>query len=92
MATFDLDHEAGNLTEAPFGANMAFRREVFELLGGFRTDLGRSGTHLLSNEDTEFGRRLFAHGLRLRYEPSAVTYHPVAENRLRQAVFSSVVV
>ncbi len=89
LATFDPEQEAGNLTEAPFGANMAFRREVFEFLGGFRTDLGRSGNSLLSNEDTEFGRRLFAAGLRLRYEPSAVTYHPVVEGRLRKGYFKA---
>jgi glucosyl-dolichyl phosphate glucuronosyltransferase len=87
LATFDPALEAGQLNEAPFGANMAFRREVFERYGGFRTDLGRAGKSLISNEDTEFGRRLMAAGLKLRYEPSALTYHPVEQNRLRQEYF-----
>jgi glucosyl-dolichyl phosphate glucuronosyltransferase len=82
FVAFDRGSEAGPLDEPPFGANMAFRREVFERHGGFRTDLGRSGSNLLSNEDTEFGRRLLAAGERLRYEPSAVMRHPVAENRI----------
>lgn len=87
LASFDPQNDAGPLSEPPFGANMAFRKEVFERHGGFRTDLGRSGKNLISNEDTEFGRRLFAAGLSLRYEPSAVTYHPVEEARLRRSYF-----
>jgi GT2 family glycosyltransferase len=89
LAVFDLGQEAGQLTEPPFGANMAFRKEVFDRYGGFRTDLGRSGTNMLSNEDTELGRRLFAAGQRLRYEPSALTYHPVEESRQRRGYFLS---
>jgi glycosyltransferase involved in cell wall biosynthesis len=87
LSTFAPEGEAGALKDPPFGANMAFKREVFERHGGFRPDLGRSGKSLLSNEDTEFGRRLFAAGLRLRYEPTAVTYHPVDEARLRRRYF-----
>jgi glucosyl-dolichyl phosphate glucuronosyltransferase len=89
LAVFDPALEAGPLNEPPFGANMAFRREVFDKYGGFRTDLGRAGKNMISNEDTEFGRRLMAAGLRLRYEPSALTYHPVDENRLRPSYFLS---
>ena len=66
---------------------MAFRREVFDKYGDFRTDLGRAGTSMISNEDTEFGRRLLAVGQPLRYEPSAITYHPVEEMRLRPEYF-----
>ena len=77
------------LTEPPFGANMAFKREVFDRFGGFRTDLGRIGKGMLSGEDTEFGRRILNAGLRLRYEPDAVTYHPVEESRRRRRYFLS---
>ena len=87
LATFDLGLEARQLNEPPFGANMAFRREVFDSYGGFRTDLGRMGKSMISNEDTEFGRRLLAAGLRLRYEPSALIYHRVEEIRLRPEYF-----
>ena len=89
LAVFDPALEAGQLTEPPFGANMAFRREVFDKYGGFRTDLGRAGRNMISNEDTEFGRRLIGVGLRLRYEPSALTYHPVEESRLHPSYFLS---
>jgi glucosyl-dolichyl phosphate glucuronosyltransferase len=87
LATFDLGEKAGQLSEPPFGANMAFRREVFDKLGLFRTDLGRTGKNLISNEDTEFGRRMLAAGMRLRYEPSALTYHPVEAHRLKKSYF-----
>ena len=76
FVVFDHGLEAIELTEAPFGANLAFRREVFEKYGGFRTDLGRFPDSMIGGEDVEFGGRLLAAGLRLRYEPSAVVYHP----------------
>ena len=60
---------------------------MFEKYGGFRTDLGRRGLRLISNEDSEFGRRLLAAGERLRYEPAAVVYHPVTADRLRKNYF-----
>lgn len=87
LAIFDRGPNPCDLTEPPFGANMAFRRQMFEKYGRFRTDLGRCADKLLSNEDTEFGRRLLAAGERLRYEPSAVVYHPVPESRLQKKHF-----
>jgi glycosyltransferase involved in cell wall biosynthesis len=87
LSSFDQGLDACELNEPPFGANMAFRKAVFDELGAFRTDLGRSGTNMISNEDTEFGRRVMGAGLRLRYEPSAVTYHPVDQSRLQKRYF-----
>jgi glucosyl-dolichyl phosphate glucuronosyltransferase len=84
FVSFDLGSEPGPLNEPPFGANMAFRKEVFKRYGHFRTDLGRCGDKLLSNEDTEFANRLLAAGERLRYEPSAIMHHPVPEGRVRK--------
>jgi glucosyl-dolichyl phosphate glucuronosyltransferase len=87
LAMFNPDTEGDQLTEPPFGANMAFRREIFEQYGVFRTDLGRSGKGLLSGEDTEFGRRVMAAGARMRYEPQAITHHPVEKGRIRKKYF-----
>ncbi len=97
LAHFDLGPEAGQLQRAPFGTNMAFRKSMFEKYGGFRTDLGpttesdfRLWNHTLpprTSEDSEFAERLLAAGERLRYEPSAVVHHPVAENRLQMKYF-----
>jgi glucosyl-dolichyl phosphate glucuronosyltransferase len=87
LAVFDLGSATGELTEPPFGNNMAFRKQAFERYGGFRTDLGPCPGSEIRNEDTEFGRRLLMAGERLRYEPSAVVYHAVPENRLQKEFF-----
>jgi glycosyltransferase involved in cell wall biosynthesis len=84
FAAFDLGLEPGPLGEPPFGANMAFRKAMFDRYGTFRTDLGRCGTGMMSNEDTEFGRRLLAGGELLLYAPSSVVYHPVSQERLQK--------
>jgi glycosyltransferase involved in cell wall biosynthesis len=86
-AHFDLGDLPGELKEAPYGTNMAFRRQMFHRYGEFRTDLGPRPGSELRNEDTEFGNRVLAGGERLRYVPSAVVYHPVPEGRVRKSFF-----
>jgi glucosyl-dolichyl phosphate glucuronosyltransferase len=83
-AYFDLGDVSGELKSPPFGANMAFRRKVFEKYGGFRIDLGHCGGNLMSGEDTEFGRRLMTAGEHLCYVPTAIVYHEVPEYRVRK--------
>lgn len=89
LAIFDRGTEARELTESPFGNNMAFRREVFEKYGGFRIDLGpRAGSKdPQKSEDSEFGVRLLQAGEHLRYEPSAIVYHSVPTARVQKKYF-----
>ena len=87
LAMFDLGDKQGRLDQPPFGNNMAFLKSMFEKHGGFRTDMGPCPGSEIRNEDTEFGRRLLAAGERLRYEPSAIVYHAVPENRLSKPYF-----
>jgi glucosyl-dolichyl phosphate glucuronosyltransferase len=86
---FDFGDEPRPLETPPYGANMAYRREMFEKYGLFRTDLGPSPDPEIPrpNEDTEFGRRLLAAGERLLYQPSAVVHHPVHKSRINKAYF-----
>jgi GT2 family glycosyltransferase len=66
--------ERGSPTwEIGAGANMAFRREVFDKVGGFdeRLDAGAAGC----SGDSEFWNRILHAGGVCRYEPSAVVYH-----------------
>jgi glycosyltransferase involved in cell wall biosynthesis len=86
---FNQGLEAKQLIGPPFGTNMAFRKEMFQKYGIFRTDLGPSPNDEVPrpSEDTEFGRRLIAGGERLRYEPSAIVYHPVSEDRISKDYF-----
>jgi glucosyl-dolichyl phosphate glucuronosyltransferase len=73
------------------GANMSFRREVFQSLNGFRTDLGRIGNYLLSCEETEFcfrAHRTWSDKV-LLFEPRAQVFHHVAERRVHRRYFIS---
>jgi len=87
LALFDKGREGSELTEAPIGTNMAFRKEAFEKYGLFRPDLGPCPGSEIRGEDIEFGRRLLKGGSRLWYEPSAIVHHAVAENRLQKEYF-----
>jgi len=69
----------------PIGANMAFRREAFEVAGYFRTEIGRYGKKLLGSEEAEFSLRLkkLKPDARIIFEPSAVVYHRVPRSRCK---------
>jgi GT2 family glycosyltransferase len=60
----------------PFGvgANMAFRREALERIGGFDVALG-AGTPALSGEDTLALTLVLLAGYRIAYEPAALVRH-----------------
>jgi glycosyltransferase involved in cell wall biosynthesis len=87
LPLFDLGDQAREMKRPPYGTNMAFRKEMFDKHGIFRTDLGRCGSSLLMGEDTEFGNRLMSAGECLRYEPLAVVEHPVPQERLSKKWF-----
>lgn len=65
------------------GANMSFRREVLERVGGFNAALGRQGVRPLGCEETELCLRasIGAPGTRVVYEPAAVVHHHVPAAR-----------
>jgi GT2 family glycosyltransferase len=69
--------ESGELIAAHavgVGANMAFRREALERLGGFDTALD-VGTPAGGGGDVDMFHRLLAAGMTLRYEPMALAWH-----------------
>ena len=55
------------------GANMAIRREAFDLVGPFDERLGAGAAGC--SEDSEFWYRLLAERWCCRYEPTAVVFH-----------------
>jgi GT2 family glycosyltransferase len=55
------------------GANMAVRREAFELVGGFDERLGAGATGC--SEDSELWYRLLAAGFECRYQPTSIVFH-----------------
>ena len=73
------------------GANMSFRRQVFETVGGFRCGIGRVGTQPVGCEETEIcirGLQRWPHRV-LLYEPSARVYHKVPAHRANWSYFRS---
>lgn len=71
----------------PWGANMAFRRRVFEEFGGFPEDLGRTGKLLLSNEEILLCRMIKRKGRRIVLAPGAVVHHKISKSRLNKRWF-----
>ncbi|SFF51288.1 glycosyltransferase family 2 protein [Blastococcus tunisiensis] len=75
------------------GGNASFRREVFDVVGGFPTGLGRTtaSTRPLGGEETEFCIRVTQQlpGAVFLYEPGAVIWHRAPAARERFAYFRS---
>jgi glucosyl-dolichyl phosphate glucuronosyltransferase len=86
LGEFDLgDQPVWLEKEVPYGGNCAVTRDMFIEVGGFRADLGRSGSSLLSNEDTDFFERVRSAGGQLAYWPAAEILHRVPPERLTPA-------
>jgi glycosyltransferase involved in cell wall biosynthesis len=68
------------------GANMAFRKEVFDLVGFFdeRLDVGAAGC----SGDSEFWYRILAEGWHCEYHPQLVAYHQHREST--EALYSQI--
>ena len=82
-----LNHDFGEETKkyvlsmgSIFGANMAFKKEMFEKHGHFREDLGAGrGT---MGEDTEFYDRLSKKSSKLYYCGKVLVWHPAVKERM----------
>jgi glycosyltransferase involved in cell wall biosynthesis len=72
-------HRVRNL----LGANMSFRRTVFDRIGGFSEKLGRVGSRPLGCEETELSIRLAKADPEaiLLYDPSAQVEHHITQQR-----------
>lgn len=71
------------------GANMSFRREVFEAIGGFRNGMGRIGTFPAGCEETELcirARQRWPQMVML-YNPKARVTHLVPPGRAKARYF-----
>lgn len=71
----------------PFGANMAFRRDVFDRFGRFDVNRGRKGNVLSSGEDGELFARLLAAGGKVMFFGDARVHHAVESFRLSKKYF-----
>jgi glycosyltransferase involved in cell wall biosynthesis len=74
--------------KVPLGANMAVRRDVFGVIGGFRADLGRTGGRLvLGQEVPELLIRARDAGFRGKYVPEMQVHHHIPAKRLTRGYF-----
>ena len=75
------DYPIENSSQAPFGANMVFRRKVFEQVGNFDTSRGRKGTVLSGGEDIELFARMLANGMKAVFLGNSRVHHKVEAYR-----------
>ncbi|MFW5850695.1 MAG: glycosyltransferase [Bacteroidota bacterium] len=66
----------------PIGANMAFRRSVFDVCGGFNTELGRTGKNMMGGEEKDLFYRMQQHNLFVWYAAKPWVYHIIPESRM----------
>ncbi len=73
------------------GCNMSFRRQILNVIGGFRSEMGRVGQRPLAGEETEFCHAASKTWpqMRLVYEPKAAVFHRVPETRANLRYFVS---
>ncbi len=87
VGNFDLGPNVKQLTanRYPCGANMSFRKEVFEEIGYFNADLGRKGTGLLATEEKDIYKRILAAHHDVYYLPHVEVLHSVESNKFDKA-------
>jgi glycosyltransferase involved in cell wall biosynthesis len=67
------------------GANLAFRRSVFDRAGTFAPELGRVKDGIGSTEDHDMQLRIWRAGMRGLYDPAIVAYADVTPDRMTKA-------
>lgn len=73
--------------EFPFGANISFRKEILQRLGGFDENLGKRGENNIWGEEIDLCQRLQEDGLGFFYNPQATVSHIVGPNRATRRYF-----
>lgn len=71
----------------PGGGNSAFRKEVFDQVGLFNTELGRKGGNLMGSEEKDIFFKMQELGLQIRYLPTPVLHHIIPEAKLQKPYF-----
>jgi len=69
----------------PVGANMAFRKEVFEVCGAFDPNLGRTAKNMMGGEEKDLFYRLKEHNFSVWYAPKPWVYHIIPQTRMTKS-------
>ena len=72
----------------PGGGNAAYRKEVFDRVGLFNTDLGRKGNLLLASEEKDIFDKMKALGMKVLYLPTPVLHHSIPQSKLEEDYFN----
>lgn len=81
------DYSIESPSQAPFGANMAIKKAVFDRVGLFDTNRGRKGKVLASGEDGEMFERILSAGLKAVFLGQTRVHHKVEAFRLTKRYF-----
>ncbi len=81
------DYPIESASQAPFGANMAIRKALFDKVGLFDTSRGRKGKVLASGEDGEMFERILAAGYKAVFLGQSRVHHKVEAFRLTKRYF-----
>lgn len=87
VGQFDLGDETralGENDDVLRGGNMVIPKTLLNTLGGFDVRLGRVGTTLFSDEETELQDRMRRARHRIVYAPTLIQYHYLDPDRLRK--------
>jgi glucosyl-dolichyl phosphate glucuronosyltransferase len=82
--------QALSVVRNPYGGCTCFRREVFEVVGGFREGIGRVGSNPMGGEETELcirAKQQCPYKVFL-YDPSAKIFHRVSSSRASWRYFA----
>lgn len=87
VAAIDLGDrpKAFSNTKFPIGANMAFRKSVFDKYGIFDTALGRRGNDLEGGDEKEMFLRLKKGGEKIFYVPKVWVKHIIPPHRVTES-------
>lgn len=68
----------------PIGANMYFRKLIFNEVGFFNTNLGRTGKKMLGGEEKDIFNKIRSKGYDIFYIPYSYIYHIIPDSRLTE--------
>lgn len=69
--------EAFSKSNFPRGSNMTFKKDVFDVVGGFNTELGRIGRSMGGGEEKDIYQRIYSSNFIVYNLPSAIVHHAV---------------
>jgi len=72
----------------PGGGNAAYRKEVFEKVGLFNTELGRKGGSLMGSEEKDIFDKMHALKMQVIYLPTPVLHHIIPQTKLEPDYFN----